>query len=188
MKQLILSSLRLLSRLWCRTHGVEVAAGALIHGLPKVRIRRGGRIIIGSGVTINSAGWSNPLNDGRQTVLYADQGAKIILGECAGVSSSVMVAMSGIRIGSNTLIGAGCLICDSDMHEVPLASGKPAATSPIEIGSKVFIGARSTILKGVIIGDGAVVGANSVVTRDVPAGAVAAGSPARVVRRTGTGV
>lgn len=55
-------------------------------------------------------------------------------------------------------------------------------TLPISIGDHVWIGARSTILKGVSIGDGAVVAAGSLVTRDVPPGALVGGSPARMVR------
>lgn len=80
------------------------------------------------------------------------------------------------------MIGAGCLICDSDMHEVPLDSGNAVAMAPIKIGQRVFIGARCIILKGVTIGDGAVVGAGTVVSKDVPAGALAVGNPAVVVK------
>ena len=54
----------------------------------------------------------------------------------------------------------------------------------IKIGNDVFIGANTTVLPGVTIGDGAVIGAGSVVTQDIPAGAVAAGVPARVISTT----
>ena len=56
-------------------------------------------------------------------------------------------------------------------------------TAPIEIGSNVLIGRRSMIMKGVKIGDGSVIAAGSVVTRDVPAKCLAAGVPARVIRQ-----
>jgi acetyltransferase-like isoleucine patch superfamily enzyme len=55
-------------------------------------------------------------------------------------------------------------------------------TAPIHIGDNVWIGAKATITRGVTIGDNAVVGANSVVTGDVPADAVYAGAPARLIR------
>lgn len=57
---------------------------------------------------------------------------------------------------------------------------------PIRIGDHVWIGLRATILKGVSIGDGAVVGAGSMVIRDVPSGALVAGVPARVIRESVT--
>lgn len=135
-----------------------------------------------SGVTLNATSWSNPLNDGRRTVLFAGPGGFIRFAKNSGASTSRIIAYTEILIGEESLIGAGCLICDSDMHEVPLGCGRPTAVAPIHIGNRVFIGANCTILKGVTIGDGAVIGAGSVVTRNIPAGAMAAGNPATVRR------
>ncbi len=135
-----------------------------------------------SGVTLNATSWSNPLNDGRRTVLFAGPGGSIRFAKNSGASTSRIIAYKEILIGEESLIGAGCLICDSDMHEVPLGCGRPTAVAPIHIGNRVFIGANCTILKGVTIGDGAVIGAGSVITRNIPAGAMAAGNPATVRR------
>ncbi len=55
-------------------------------------------------------------------------------------------------------------------------------TKPVKIGNHVWIGTRVTILKGVNIGDGAVIAAGSVVTKDIPAGSLAAGVPAKIIR------
>lgn len=170
MKPLILYLLRVLGRTWCRLHGAEVHSEALVHGFPKIRIRKGGRLVLEAGATINAAGWSNPFNDGRRTVLYVGPGAEICLAKNAGISSSVLVAHAGIRIDEGALVGAGCLICDSDMHELPLGSDSPVKTAPIRIGKSAFVGARSTILRGVEIGDGAVVGAHSVVRESIAPG------------------
>ena len=57
--------------------------------------------------------------------------------------------------------------------------------APIHIGNKVWLGANVTVLPGVTIGDGAIIAAGAVVTKDVPAGAVAAGVPARIIKQSG---
>jgi len=182
MKFLLLRLIRLFGALWCRMRGAELAASALVHGLPRVSCKPGGRIVLEDGATLNCTLWSNPLNDGRRTVLFAGPGACIRLCQDAGISSARLIAYRGILIGRGSLIGAGSLLCDSDMHEVPLGCGAPVRSAPIVIGSNVFIGAGSTILKGVTIGDGAVIGARSVVCSDIPSGVLAAGNPAKVIR------
>jgi acetyltransferase-like isoleucine patch superfamily enzyme len=182
LKPTLLVFIRLLGRFWCRLWGATVAADSIIHGLPRIVCKGTGRIMLESGVTLNSATWSNPLNDGRRTVLFAGPNSSIGFGRNSGASSSRIIAHQEIQIGEGSLIGAGCLICDSDMHEVPLGCNRPVTVAPIRIGSRVFIGANCTILKGVTIGDGAVIGAGSVVTRDIPAGAMVAGNPATVRR------
>ncbi len=180
MKFLALRFLRLAGRVWCRLQGADVHPTALIHGFPRIIRKQGATIRIGPGVTINAAGWSNSHNDGRRTVLFAGPSALIDLHENCGLSSARIIAYVKISIGASTLIGAGSLICDSDMHEIPLGSANPVQISPISIGKFVFLGANTTILKGVEIGDTAVIGASSVVTGIIPPGVIAAGNPAVV--------
>jgi UDP-3-O-[3-hydroxymyristoyl] glucosamine N-acyltransferase len=182
MKPLLLCLIRIFGCLWCRAHGAEVNGRALVHGLPRIVRKSGARIILENGCTLNTAPWSNPLNDGRLTVLFAGPDAVIHFNKNSGASSSRVIAFKEISIGEGSLIGSGCLICDSDMHEVPLGSTHSVKAAPIHIGSQVFIGANCTILKGVTIGDGAVIGAASVVSRNIPAGALAAGNPAKILR------
>jgi acetyltransferase-like isoleucine patch superfamily enzyme len=89
-----------------------------------------------------------------------------------------------MRIGRNCLIGPACYFTDANhgrAADVPVAL-QPIETKPVIIGDNVWIGAHCLVLPGVTIGDGAVIGAGSIVTRSVPAGAVAYGSPARVAR------
>jgi len=182
MKSLLLCLVRFFGRLWCRVHGAKVDRTSLIHGLPRISRKSGASVILESGCTLNAAPWSNPLNDGRLTVIFAGPDAVIHFRKNSGASSSRIIAFKEIHIGEGTLIGSGCLICDSDMHEVPLSSSHPVNAAPIHIGSQVFIGANCTILKGVTIGDGAVIGAASLVCKDIPAGALAAGNPAKILR------
>lgn len=85
-----------------------------------------------------------------------------------------------IRIGNHVFIGEDVLIRDSDGHEI-VGSERPIAM-PIVVGDHVWIGANVTLLKGVSIGEGAVVAAGAVVTKNVPAHALVAGVPAKVVK------
>jgi acetyltransferase-like isoleucine patch superfamily enzyme len=90
----------------------------------------------------------------------------------------------GITIGDGALIGHGSTLTTLNHHVDPdrRADMVPA---PIRIGRKVWLGAAVTVVPGVTIGDGAIVGAGAVVTKDVPANAVVAGVPAKVIRMTG---
>lgn len=90
----------------------------------------------------------------------------------------------GITIGDGTLIGHGSTLTTLNHHVDPdrRADMVPA---PIRIGRKVWLGAAVTVVPGVTIGDGAIVGAGAVVTKDVPANAIVAGVPARLIRLTG---
>ncbi|MBI5584164.1 MAG: acyltransferase [Deltaproteobacteria bacterium] len=108
------------------------------------------------------------------------EGATLRLGTGGMNNHAKIVAMESITFGENVLIGENSIIRDGDVHTLD-SSAKPAS-SPIKLGSNIWIGMNSTILKGITIGDGVMIGANSLVNRDVPPGTFVAGSPARVIR------
>jgi hypothetical protein len=182
MKNQILCILRFMGRQWLSLRGCKVSSTCLIHGYVHVRRKGKGQIIIHPEVHVNSSRWSNTLNSSGTMTMCAEDGAILELKSGCGVSGSKLIATIGITIGEYSLIGSGCLICDSDMHPLPINFATTTKAAPIRIGKNVFIGARSIVLKGVTIGDGAVIGAGSVVTKDVPAGATAAGNPAMIIR------
>lgn len=148
-----------------------------------------GELIIGDYFSCNNRLTSNSVGIFQPCFFnISASGSRIVIGDHVGISGSTINATTTITIGDNTIIGSGCLITDTDSHPI-LANErnlpdwpKYIKSKPITIGKNVFIGARSIVMKGVTIGDGAVVGAGSVVTKDVPANAIVAGNPARVVK------
>jgi len=112
-----------------------------------------------------------------------EPGAAIEIGAHSRVANGVeMMARERIEIGEWALIGAGARILDSDFHGIAPEQRESAGRSAaVRIGRGAWIGMGAMLLKGVGIGEGAVVGAGAVVHRDVAAGAVAAGNPAKVL-------
>jgi len=96
-----------------------------------------------------------------------------------------IAARHSITIGSDCLIAEMVSVRDHDhaFSRIDVATREQGfSVSSIQIGRNVWIGGKVSVLKGVTIGDGAIVGANAVVTRNIPANAVAVGVPAKVVR------
>lgn len=95
----------------------------------------------------------------------------------------VLVDDGEIHIGDRVMIGPNVTLCTTGHPVYPLYREMVAHYSlPIHIGNNVWIGAHSVILPGVTIGDNTVIGAGSIVTRDIPANVVAVGNPCRVMR------
>ena len=149
---------------------------------PGVRVLNGKYISVGDGVSFLSG-----------CVIETVPGnlpPDLIIGDGCSINEYTHITCAGkITIGENLLTGRFCLIADNshgssfadDMNLAPLAR-KVRCTGEIKIGKNVWLGDRVTILGGVSIGDGAVIGANSVVTKDIPAYSVAVGVPAKVVK------
>ena len=95
----------------------------------------------------------------------------------------VILDTSPVHIGENAFIAPGvCIACAGHAVDAAQRAAGIGTSRPITIGPDVWIGANATICGGVTLGAGSVIGAGSVVTRDVPAGVIAAGSPCRVLR------
>lgn len=117
--------------------------------------------------------------------LTTHQGGHLEIGDRVFVNYGCSIsAHTMVRIGDGCLIGQYSIIMDCDYHS-PEVEGGHGDARPIVIEDGVWIGARAIILKGVRIGRGAVVAAGSVVTKDVPPGALVGGAPARLLRTLG---
>jgi acetyltransferase-like isoleucine patch superfamily enzyme len=114
-----------------------------------------------------------------QCYIYVAPNALLILGEGGYANNGTEIyCEESISIGDDTYIAQNVCIRDTDSHTLK-GSNK---TAPICIGNHVWIGTKAIILKGVTIGDNAVIAAGAVVTHDIPAGCLAAGVPAKVIR------
>jgi acetyltransferase-like isoleucine patch superfamily enzyme len=147
----------------------------MMAGRPVLRLAPTGRIILGERVRI--------MSDITPVELAAGAGARLVIGARTFLNYGCSLgAMELIQIGERCLIGNYVNIIDNDFHDLEQRDRMPASR-PVIIGDDVWLGTRAIVLPGVHIGQGAVVGAGSVVTRDVPAWTVVAGNPARVVRQ-----
>ena len=114
---------------------------------------------------------------------YTDCGKNIKIGKNVFINACCRFQdQGGIEIGDGSLIGHNTTIAtlNHDFNPDKRANLHP---SPVKIGKKVWIGSDCTILPGVEIGDGAVIGAGSIVTKNIPANSIAVGNPARVIKQ-----
>jgi acetyltransferase-like isoleucine patch superfamily enzyme len=138
----------------------RMTAGPGLRMSPTASLRNGERIVLGSDVHV-----------GERCYLWAgDSHGTIRLGDKALLAPEVFIT------ASNYGLAAGTPVMD-----------QPKREADVVIGADVWLGARVVVLPGVTIGDGAVVGAGSVVTKDLPAGCIAVGVPAKVVAWRSTG-
>lgn len=166
--------------------------GAVIDMASSAQIDLCGTLHVGSG---------NPLGAARFTTLRMDEDARLhIVGDFNLTYGDDVIVFRGgvlklgsgyfnsntkirchhlIEIGRDVAISHDVTIMDSDAHEI--VSSVHTRTAPIHIGNHVWIGTRATILKGVDIGEGAIIAAGAVVTHDVPPHSIVGGVPAKVI-------
>lgn len=172
--------------IYCLIKRVKWHPSWRFYKLPFIRVGgRGSRIVIGKKFVANSQ-LSRNLYGIIQRVMIrtVGHGAEIVIGDNVGVSGCSISAAQSICIGKNVLIGSGAVLSDNDAHPIDPKDrlrGAGGKCCPICIEDDVFIGARAIILKGVTVGEGAVIGAGAVVARNVPPFSIVVGNPARVI-------
>lgn len=138
-------------------------------------------------------------------IIFESENGEVVIGDKCYVGSSTIICRSKIVLGSNVMVAMGSIFYDHDSHSlnyldrqddiqqqlddyrngrffIENKSWKNVNYSPIKINDNVWIGINCIILKGVTIGEGAIVGAGSVVTRDVAPWNIVAGNPAKVIK------
>lgn len=140
---------------------------------------------IGNNVKINS-GLVNPVGHEMSTLFFTTTNGKIIIGNNVGISNSTFFSAKEICVEDNVFIGGGCRIYDTDFHPIDytkrISLSEDIASDRVHIKNGAFIGGHTIILKGVTIGEKSVIGAGSVVTKDIPDYEVWAGNPAHYIK------
>lgn len=146
-----------------------------LHG-DALEMLRDGRLEVGANALLEPNVW-----------LTAPAPGRIRIGAGSFLNIGVMVAATGlVEIGDHCMLANGCFVTDAahrfDDPETPVPWQGFTSKGPTRIGDNVWCGANVVVTSGVTIGERAVIGANSVVTRDIPARTVAAGAPAEPLR------
>lgn len=162
--------------------GVKIGRKNKFNGYCRFQRYPGTTIKIGNNCTFLSKASSNQLGPNHFCVLTtsaSDYSAIIEIGDNCGFSGTSISAFKSIKIGDNVRCGTNTIIADADFHLDDPRSGTPA---DVIIADNVWLGVNVIVLKGVTIGENAVIGAGSVVVKNIPANVVAAGNPCRVIR------
>ncbi len=154
-----------------RAAGVRTGPGVQVYG--KVRVQGTGRVALGERGNLYGEVVLETQGEGRITI-----GDHFVLNQ-----GTILCSMAEITMGNHVLVGEYVSIRDND-HEFTRDLEKDGGfvSTPIRIGNKVWIGRGCCLTRGVTIGDRSVIGANSVVTKDIPPGSLAVGAPAKVIR------
>jgi len=158
-------------------------------GVPYIAVSGGGKIILGKNFQMNNEMEANQIGYSTPCVLRA-HGGTILIGDNVGMSQSALVASgANITIGDYVKLGGGVKIYTTDFHSLdfqkrrePIIDMAERKYASVTIENDCFIGAGTTILKGVHIGARTIIGAGSIITNDIPCDCIAAGNPCRVIR------
>jgi acetyltransferase-like isoleucine patch superfamily enzyme len=163
------------------------------NGVPKVFINITGKCTIDSNLRINNCLKANPIGRIGPCCFVVWRGACLRIGKNVGMTSTTIVCSRSIEIGDYVMIGGNVVIYDTDFHSLNYKdrqlsedAGLNVKSNPVVIKSNSFIGAHSTILKGVTIGENSIIGACSVVTKNIPDNEIWAGNPIRFIRKCET--
>lgn len=175
LRNLVRNGWLVLNALWHFRHATQLGKKVRLWGNPVVR--NYGKLIIGDRVRVFS--------DVARTELAVIDGGTLEIGASAFINYGCSIAANElVSIGPNCLIGNYAIITDNNFHclEPERRTEKPES-APVFLEENVWLGARVIVLPGVRIGCGSMIGAGSVVTKDIPPRSFAAGVPAKVIKQ-----
>ena len=167
-----------------RNQNVQISISAKIGSYRRLYLKKGSQLQIGD----------DSLIQGDIVTEHAD--AHVTIGARVFIGGSKLISANRLIVGDDVLISWGCTIVDHDSHSIAwskrstdvldwakgIKNWQYVNKGTVHIHDKAWIGANVTILKNVSVGEGAVVGAGSAVTKDVPAWTIVAGNPAKIIR------
>ena len=159
----------------------------VMNSMPRIIIMSGSNVRIGNYFTINSQSIETAWY--CKSAIYVGNNALLNIGNNVGMNGSLIYCSQKITIGNNTIIGGGTRIFDTNFHSTDYRVRRDkkrfteCVSKPISIGDDVFVGTNCIICKGVAIGDRSIIGAGSVVTCSIPEDCIAAGNPAKIIKR-----
>jgi len=172
---------------------VKYGKNLVCRGLAIIDIHPTGVLQIGDNFKMNSGNNFNRIGRQQKSILLAGINSALHIGNNVKISSTAIIAYNKISIGNNVVIGGNTVIYDSDFHslnhndraekEFDWTKNVVSTSKPVVIADNVFIGAHSTILKGVTIGENSIIAACSVITKNIGAGELWGGNPARLIRK-----
>ena len=167
----------------------RIEQGIESRGIPFIRVNKASTIKIGKHFIINNGERYNSIGRQEKCVFSIRANAELSIGDYVGISSSTIFCNKEVSIGNNVKIGGNTCIYDTDFHSLDYEQRRTkyedvtnTRSKAVRIGNDVFIGAHTTILKGVTIGDRSIVGAGSVVTKSIPSDEVWGGNPAVYIK------
>lgn len=180
-----------------RDRRIWIGSRTVLEGADRIVVRAGGALRIGLGsFGLSSADDVSVVRvrpgaelrcEGvvslQRGVRVVVDGGRLTIGHGTNVNGlgTRIVCAQEVTIGEHCTLSWDVQVLDTDFHTIVRDGSPRPSVAPVRIGDRVWIGTRAVVLKGVTVGAGAVVAAGAVVTADVPAGAVVAGVPARVV-------
>ncbi|MFN8248985.1 MAG: acyltransferase [Ferruginibacter sp.] len=169
-------------------NGVQFSSWST-NGVPMIDVTMGAKMALGKNFRMNNGRYYNKIGRQQPCMFVVSKGGELIIGNDVGMSATTFFCTLKITVGDNVKIGGNCVFYDTDFHSLNYLERRDEKTdnekrrsAPVTLEDDVFIGAHSTILKGVTIGKGSIIGAGSVVSKSVPPGQIWGGSPAVFIK------